>query len=424
MKIDMNIDVNHLTRVEGHGNIIVRIVDGKLHEARWDVVETPRFFEALLRGKHYTQAGILTARICGICSIGHCLASVRATERAFGIDVSDTAARLRLLAKHGETLQSHLLHLFFLAAPDFLGQPSLLPLMDTHPELVNQVVRLRGLANDLCDTVAGRTTHPVSLHVGGVARMPTVRQLRVLRDGFAKFPSALEAAVALFAGFEIPDFTRETEFVSVRGTTDYPFIGGDLISTDGVRCTEDQYLEMTNEYVVENNTSKWCRLSRKSFAVGALARFNNNHKFLHTEAAAVADKLGLQPNCHNPFMNNVAQLIECVHCAHDCNRLIDEILDSRPEPTMVPVSPKAGVGVAAVEVPRGVLYHCLEYDDDGLIVKADCVIPTTQNNANIHHDIEALVDQRMAVETSEKEMELLCSMLVRAYDPCISCSVH
>ena len=424
MKIDMNIDVHHLARVEGHGNIIVRVEDGRLAEARWDVVETPRFFEAILRGKHYTTAGILTARICGICSIGHCLASVRATERAFGIEVSDTAAKLRLLAKHGETLQSHLLHLFFLAAPDFVGQPSVLPLMETHRSVVELAIRLRGASNDLCDTVAGRTTHPVSLQVGGVARRPEPGRLRALRDRFSRFPDDLETTVALFSGFEIPDFTRETEFVSLRGETDYPFIGGGLVSSDGVERDEDQYLEMTNEHVVENNTSKWCKLSRESFAVGALARFNNNHRFLHPEAMAVAKRLGLQPDCHNPFMNNVAQLVECVHCTHDAIRLIDEILEAKQEPTMVPVTPRAGVGVAAVEVPRGVLYHRLEYDDEGRITKADCVIPTTQNNANIHCDLGAFVEEWVQKGTGDQEMELLCSMLVRAYDPCISCSVH
>ena len=424
MKVDMNIDVHHLARVEGHGNIVVRVEGGRLAEARWDVVETPRFFEAILRGKHYTTAGILTARICGICSIGHCLASVRATERAFGVEVTDTAAKLRLLAKHGETLQSHLLHLFFLAAPDFVGQPSVLPLIETHPSVVELAIRLRGVSNDLCDAVAGRTTHPVSLQVGGVAKTPDMVQLGALRDRLAAFPDDLEQAVALFEGFEVPEFSRETEFVSLKGEHDYPFIGGTLVSTDGVERDEDQYLEMTNEHVVENNTSKWCKLSRESFAVGSLARFNNNHRFLHPSAAAVAERLGLEPGCHNPFMNNIAQLVECVHCTYDAIRVIDEVIDTRGEPTMVPVTPKAGVGVGAVEVPRGILYHRLEYDASGRIIKADCVIPTTQNNANIHYDLGAFVAEWVKKGTTDKEMELLCSMLVRAYDPCISCSVH
>ena len=423
MKIDLNVDVHHLARVEGHGNIRIRVCDGHLTEARWEVVETPRFFEVMLRGKHYTTAGILTARICGICSIGHCLASVRATENAFGVTVPKAAATLRLLAKHGETLQSHVLHLFFLAAPDFLGLASAIPLKELKPDVFALAARLKGLANRICDEVAGRTTHPVSIQVGGMARMPEKHVLLDLRSELERAVDDLRAAVELFGTLEIPDFERETEFVSLKAEGEYPFIGGRLISTDGVEMAESDYRDMTNEYVTENNTSKWCKLSRESFAVGALARVNNNYHRLHPKARAAAVQFDLAPVCYNPFMNNVAQLIECVHAAHDSMRLIDQLLDGGGE-TMAPVTPRAGRGVGAVEVPRGILYHEYEYDGDGRIVRANCVIPTTQNNANIQHDLEALVKQYAVEGMTDERLELLASMLVRAYDPCISCSVH
>jgi sulfhydrogenase subunit alpha len=424
MKIDLNVDVHHLARVEGHGNIRVSVQNGKLKQARWDVVETPRFFEVMLKGKHYTTAGILTARICGICSIGHCLASLRATENAFGVTIPEAAAKLRLLAKHGETLQSHYLHLFFLAAPDFLDVPSVLPLLQTNPDVVQLAARLKALANRLCDAVAGRTTHPVSLQVGGVAAMPDRDRLLSLRDELKRSFEDLETAIGVVRGFEIPDFARETEFVSLKGEADYPFIGGQMISTDGVVHGEGDYLLMTNEYVDDNNTSKWCRLSRESFAVGALARFNNNHRFLHLKAREVASQLGLEPVCHNPFMNNVAQLVECVHATQDAIRLIEELVEDGPAETMAPVRPKSGQGAGAVEVPRGILYHHYEYDDEGRIVRANCIIPTTQNNANIQHDLASLVERFAVAGMTDEKLELLCSMLVRAYDPCISCSVH
>jgi len=424
MKINLNVDVHHLTRVEGHGNIKVRVTNGKLTEARWDVVETPRFFEVMLKGKHYTTAGILTARICGICSIGHCLASVRATENAFGIVIPEAGAKLRLLAKHGETLQSHVLHLFFLAAPDFLGLPSAIPLKDLKPDAFALAARLKGLANRICDVVAGRTTHPVSIQVGGMARMPDKYLLLELKSQLETAIDDLSATVELFGTFEIPDFVRETEFVSLKGERSYPFIGGRMISTDGAEHAESDYRAMTNEYVTEDNTSKWCKLSRESFAVGALARLNNNYHRLHPKAKAAAVQFSLAPVCHNPLMNNVAQLVECVHVAYDSIRIIDELVDGGGGETMAPVTPRAGQGVGAVEVPRGILYHDYEYDDQGRIVRANCVIPTTQNNANIHHDLPALVRQFTVPGMTDEKLELLCSMLVRAYDPCVSCSVH
>ncbi len=425
MKINLNVNVHHLTRVEGHGNIHVKVENGNITDARWEVVETPRYFEVMLKGKHYTTAAPLTSRICGICSIGHTLASLRATENSFGVKIPQAAKLLRLLAKHGETLQSHYLHLFFLAAPDFLGLPSALPLLQIKPEVVELAARLKGLANNLCDIVAGRTTHPVSLLVGGVSKMPSEKELLDIQTSLNNSVADLEKTVEIFQTFEIPDFIRKTEFVSLKGKTDYPFIGGNLVSTDGVELPESDYLKMTNEYAVKQHTSKLCKLSREAFAVGALARFNNNYKQLQPAALDIASLFNLKATCHNPFMNNVAQLVECVHVTYESIKLIDQLLENLKAETMCEVLPRESEGVGAVEVPRGILYHHYKFDDKGKIIKANCIIPTTQNNANIHLDIVSLAKQFSSKNNmTDGKLSLLCEMLVRAYDPCISCSVH
>ncbi|OGQ86938.1 MAG: hydrogenase [Deltaproteobacteria bacterium RIFOXYA12_FULL_58_15] len=422
--LDLNVNVHHLARVEGHGNIKISIKGGKIEEARWEVVETPRFFEVMLKGKHYTSAGILTARICGICSIGHCLASVRATENAFGVLVPPLAQKLRLLAKHAETLQSHVLHLFFLSAPDFLGLPSAIPLVEKDPETFAIAARLKNLANRICDAVAGRTTHPVSIQVGGMAVMPDKKALAGFGEELIATSDDLQRTFELFKTFEIPAFERETEFVSLKGDGSYPWIGGQLISSDGVVKNESEYLAMTNEYVSDGFTSKLCKLSRDAFAVGALARVNNNRKFLVPTARLMAAELGLLVPSYNPYMCNVAQLLECVHVVHESIDMIREMIDSDDSIIMSEVEAKASRGVGAVEVPRGILYHDYEYGDDGRVIRANCVIPTTQNHANIHLDIQKLVADYAQDGVDDAKMELLCSMLVRAYDPCISCSVH
>jgi len=424
-KINLQVDVHHLARVEGHGNIKVRVVEGKLEQASWEVVETPRFFEVMLRGKHYTTAPILTARICGICSIAHCLTSLEAIEDAFAVTIPAPARKLRELAKHGENLQSHILHTFFLAAPDFLRLPSVIPLVADKPEVVALAARLKGLGNRLCDLVAGRTTHPVTLAVGGVTATPAPGRLLALRDELLRALDDLELAVGIFGSFELPDFSRETEFVSLKGEGSYPYIGRTMISTDGVEHPAAEYRQMTNEYVVKHSTSKWCKLSREAFAVGPLARFNNNHQHLHPEALAVAERLGLRPICHNPFYANYARLVECVDSVLEAVRLIDELAQpGAMEGSMAEFEVLSGKGTGVVEAPRGILYHRYELDTDGRIVSADCVIPTTQNHANIQHDLTALVPQLAVEGQTDAELELLCSMLVRSYDPCISCSVH
>jgi coenzyme F420-reducing hydrogenase alpha subunit len=424
MKSTRTIDIHHITRVEGHGNIKITIQNGQLAEARWEVVETPRFFEAMLVGKKWENAPWICGRICGICSIGHTLASIRAVENAFGSVPTEQTRKLRLLLKHMETLQSHILHLYFLAAPDFLNVGSVFPLIESHPDVVQRAVRIKQLANDLCDCVGGRRIHPTRTVVGGFTMLPEKKELVKFKIRLQDVMDDLLKTAELFRTFVIPEFARETEFVSLKGDGTYPFIGGDLVSTDGVRRKEHEYRLMTNEYLVEQSTSKWSRLSRESFAVGALARINNNFDFLHPAAKEVGLSYGLGPVNHNPYMNNIAQLVECVHVVAESMGLIDELLGTLWKEPRQAVIPRSGTGIGAVEVPRGILYHSYEFDGDGKIVHCDCVIPTSQNHANIQHDLRELATRCASQGKQDREIELLAQMLVRSYDPCISCSVH
>ncbi|MFC1769785.1 Ni/Fe hydrogenase subunit alpha [Nitrospirota bacterium] len=422
MKI--NVNIKHLTRVEGHGNINIKIVDGKLKEASWNVVETPRFFETMLKGKNWDNVPWICARICGICSIGHTLGSIRAIERAFGVEPPEYIHKFRLLLKHMETLQSHILHLYFLSAPDFLNQDSVFPLIESAPEVVARAAKIKLLANDVCDCIGGRRLHPTRTVVGGFTMLPEKYELEGLMKRLEEISLDLEQTVELFRTFNIPEFIRETEYVSLKGEGEYPFIGGNIISSDDILAKEDDYLAMTNEFTVENSTAKWCRLSRESFAVGALARINNNSSLLAPKALEIAVSLGLGAVSHNPFMNNIAQLVECVHVVEDSKRIIEELLDTKWGEARLKVTPRAGRGVSAVEVPRGILYHAYEFDDKGVLVKSDCVIPTGQNHANIHFDLRSLAAEYARMKYKDRDLELLASMLVRSYDPCISCSVH
>ena len=420
----VRIEVEHIARVEGHGNIKIGIENGELTECEWEVVETPRYFEAMFRGLSIEMAPLLAARICGICSISHTLVSARAAERALGIQPPEIAQKVRLLAKHAETLQSHTLHHFFLVAPDLMDVGSVIPVLGTHPEIIQMATQLKGYANRASDLFAGRTSHPMAIQVGGVTRIPRKSQLWPLFQALETITPTLWTALELFKTLPLPEFERETEFVSLRREGEYPFIGGDLISSDGIRKSEDDYLAMTNEYLVETSTSKLCKLSRDSFAVGALARFNNNFEWLHPLAKTAAEELGLAPPSYNPFHHNLAQLVECFHVAYESQDILTELLDTEFTEPMAPFKVQAGKGVGAIEAPRGILYHSYETDDEGVIVGSNCVIPTGQNHANIHNDLRAFVPVMAAEGMVEAEISKKAQMLVRAYDPCISCSVH
>jgi coenzyme F420-reducing hydrogenase alpha subunit len=418
----LKVNVDHLTRVEGHGNIVVNVQDGKVEECKWEVVEAPRFFEAFVRGRSYLEIAHITSRICGICSIGHTLCSLQATEAALGVKISEQTRLLRRILIQGENLQSHVLHCYFLAAPDFLGTPSVFPLVQTHPEVVVRALRLKKLANDLCDIVGGRTVHPITPTVNGFTKLPEIKELKGIRQRLAAAGPDLEATLALFQSLKIPSFQRETEYISLKSKEEYALYEGAIASTDAGNTPVENYRNWTNEYLVPHSTAKYTKHVRDSYLVGALARFNNNHVQLSPRAQKAAGELGLKAPCFNPFMNTVAQVVEIFHAVEESIRLIDELLDKGLKEEDRRILLKAGRGVGAVDVPRGILFHEYTYDKNGICVEANCIIPTNQNHANIQKDMEALLLQ--ILDRPQEEIRLSLEMLVRAYDPCISCSTH
>jgi sulfhydrogenase subunit alpha len=420
------VDVHHLTRVEGHGNIVVSIdPKGKVLECRWEVPEAPRFFEAMLRGRPFHDVHQITSRICGICSIGHQLASLQATEEALGVQISRQTLLLRRLALHAENLQSHILHIGYLVLPDLLGVGSVLPLAETHREELLNIIAVRKVANEFSALICGRTTHPQTLIPGGMAKLPKESDLRRLIDDLKGCLPRLEQMVDLFAALDgkWPKFSRPTEYVALVTPAEYALYRGELGSSRDQRRSVRQYQDLVNEYCVRQSTAKWTKNTGSSYMVGALARFNMNSGLLSPGAKRAADKLGMRPPVTNPFYNTPAQLVECVHSVDDSLDMLDELLTRgvRPE-APVHVEAGEGRGVGAVEVPRGILFHSYEYDQQGRMLTADCVIPTNQNHGNIQMDFDALVPTLAGMDESEIERTL--SMLVRAYDPCISCSTH
>ncbi|MBI5622975.1 MAG: Ni/Fe hydrogenase subunit alpha [Elusimicrobia bacterium] len=427
---DAKVRVHHLTRVEGHGNIEVDVKDGKVLKCEWQVPEAPRFFEAMVRGRHYTEVARVTSRICGICSIGHTLASLKATEAALGIRITEQTDRLRRLLKHAENFDSHVLHVYFLAAPDLVGAPSVLPLAATHGDIVKRALRLKRLGHEWGSLIGGRTTHPTAAVPGGFASLPTTEELKALKERLLAAVPDLESTVATVASLapKIPAFWRPTEYIALSDKKEYGLYDGAISSCmpDGARqiWPVSEYRKVTNEYVVPQSTAKYTKNKLASYAAGALARFNNSFEQLHPEARKVAAALGMKPVCGNPYLNTAAQAVEVVHSVHESLRVLDELIGKgiREEKPVPPA--RFGRGAGGVEVPRGILFHEYEYDKEGLCVMGNCIIPTNQNHGNIQKDFEQLVPELVESGKSEAEMTLALEMLVRAYDPCISCSTH
>lgn len=438
MTKNVKIDVHHVTRVEGHGNITVNVTDGTIEQIRWQVPEAPRFFEAMVRGRHYSEVARITSRICGICSVGHTLASLKASEAALGIEVSEQTDLLRRILKHAENFDSHVLHVYFLVAPDLLGVKSVFPLIPTHGDVVKRALRMKRLGHEWGSVIGGRTTHPNRAIVGGFASLPgsarTVREgeanLRALKDQLlGVVPDAVETFKLLCAlAGNIPNFTRETEYVALVDDKEYGMYDGKIgcLMPNGKQEIVDvaNYRSVTNEFVSDNSTSKYAKHNMDSYMAGALARINNNYDQLHPEAKKLAVGLGFKTPCFNPYMNSVAQFVEAVHSVYTSVELIDQLLTRGLKDEKCVTPTKYSKGAGATEVPRGILFHEYAYDKEGFCTMGNCIIPTGQNHANIQCDMNKLVPEMLKANKTEAEMELTLEMLVRAYDPCISCSTH
>jgi len=424
MKNNQNIRVHHLTRVEGHGDIVVEIKDSRLATVRFEVVEAPRFFEVILRGQPYAEVTHIASRICGICAVSHKCAALKATEAAFDVDVAAQTVLLRQLAYHGEIISSHMLHVYFLAGPDYFNADSVFTLLESHRPMVLRAMRLKHLGYELSSVVAGRHTHPVAMAVGGFTLVHSEHELHRMKKRIAEGIEDIRATVAEFKALSIPRFERETEYVSLKHPRRYALYDGELFSSRDGTADPRRYRETIAEYVVPHSTAKHARRQHPAYMVGALARTNNNFDQLSPLAQEAAAELGLAAPCFNPFMITAAQIVECAHCLEDSLQIIDTLLEAGLDPHCGPPAacPKAGRGIGAVEAPRGTLFHEYEYDDAGRCRTANLLIPTAQNLANIEADMRAYVPLMMSKNRAALEHQL--EMLVRAYDPCISCATH
>ncbi len=419
-----HIEVHHVTRIEGHGSIVLDVDQGRIEKIAWQVPEAPRFFEAMVLGKSWRDMQTIVSRICGICSISHSLACVKGVEAALGFEVSKQTGRLRRLAHYSELMQSHVLHVGYLVAPDLLGQASVVPLTRSHPQLVELIVGLHRLANRWSDLVTGRTTHPITLQPGRMTHLPSPGDLVQLqhdlesaREGVWRLVDAVGDLLAA-----LPDFDRPTEYVALVNGPEYALYDGEIGSSDGEALPLSRFEQACNEYVAKDSTAKWTRWHRDAYAVGARARFNLNGAYLSPLARKVAQALKLPEHRDNPYYNTVGQLAELGQLLDDAGVLIDKILAAGLKSEHRDLVPHAGEGVGCVEAPRGILFHRYAFDAKGRCEAANLVIPTNQNHANLQRDMEELVPR--ILDRSEAEITLLLEMLVRAYDPCVSCSTH
>ncbi|AUX24241.1 Ni/Fe hydrogenase subunit alpha [Sorangium cellulosum] len=417
--------VDVLTRVEGEGSFYLRARGGAVLEARLAIFEAPRFFEALLRGRGIHEVPDIVARICGICPVAYQMSAVRAIEGALGLAPSEPVRRLRRLLYCGEWIESHALHVFLLHAPDFLGYPSAIEMAKDHKDVVERGLAMKKVGNALVALLGGRAIHPVSPRLGGFTRAPRRRELARIRDDLRRACDQAIEAVRWTAALPAPDFEQDYVFVALAGGDAYPLEWGDRIAITG---RPDVPVEQWEQHFVErqvpHSTALQCRLADGSpYLCGPMARLAHHAGKLHPRAAEALRESGIAAPgslTTNPFRSIVVRAVEIVHALAEAIDLVDGY--EEPDRPYDEVTPRDAVGFGATEAPRGLLWHRYAMGADGLVREARIVPPTSQNQARIERDLAGIAGELLALDHGAATRR--CEQLIRAYDPCISCSTH
>lgn len=413
------ITLNHITKIEGHASLDLKIREGKIEKCHLEAVEGSRYFEGMLKGRNFTEAPEITSRICGICSCAHVTCSTMAMENAIGFKPSTRTIMLRELVMIGERIRSHATHLYFLALPDFLGYESALSMAGKYKKELEVALRMMKVGNDLIKLNAGRDLHPIALQIGGFLKEVKDEDLQRIKERLKGMIPDAVTTVNLFAKLKVPDFHRDTEYFSLTDLNNYALLYGNVTSQSR-SFKPDDYHEYLAEYHEPYATSNFVVKEGKSMMVGALPRMNNNYKQLKGTAKKLLEKNKIKFPSTNPFHHNYAQALELVFFAERAVELINNMPKNYKMPEKL--EPKAGRGVAAIEVPRGTLWHEYELDEKGDITYANIVTPTAQNLRNLQDDIREYVPRLLDMKKDEIALEI--EKLIRAYDPCFSCSTH
>ena len=419
------IGVEGLSRVEGEGSLRVVVHDGTVTDVALEIFEPPRYFEALLVGRHFTEAPDITARICGICPVAYQMSACAAMEDACGVTVDDRVASLRRLLYCGEWIQSHALHVYLLHAPDFLGCADAVELAESDRGAVQRGLGLKRTGNLIMETVGGRAVHPVNVRVGGFYRAPDPDAVAALADPLRRARDAALATVDWVSRFDIPDVPGDYRFVALRDGDRYPIESGRPSSSEGLDASPAEFGELVVEEHVARSTALHARLAgRDPYLTGPLARYALNSGTLPPLAAEAAEAAGLGPVCSNPFQSIVVRSVELVLACDEALALVEAY--APPDPPADDVQPRPGVnasvGTGVTEAPRGLLLHRYEIDQDGTILHARIMPPTSQNQLTIEADLRRVVQG--GLDLADDDLQWRCEQAVRNHDPCISCAAH
>jgi len=419
----MNIKINHVAKMEGHTGFMASVIHGDVKSAKLEVQEGIRLIEGVLIGRDFRDMPIVAQRICGICPVVHNLTSIKALENALGVEVSPETKKLRMLMELAQIIHSHALHLFFLSLADFLDMDNDITMIKQYPEETRKAIRIREYGMEIVKVIGGRVVHPLTNEVGGFKKAPDTDALRKLVTDSKEVLKVAEELGEFFKTIKIPEFSRETEYMALSKGGEYAIYDGDIVSTAGLHIPVSDFEANFHELQKQKEVIKRVEHGGESYMIGAIARVNINRGKLRPEAHAYLNSLKWNFPDYNPFHNILCQMVEVIHAISESQKILKELLNLDLNRVITKdYEVKAGVGVAAVEAPRGTLYYHVEVDPKGYIKNVNIITPTAQFLCNLEDDIAGYIPQIMDLDDKTKQKKLRA--FIRAYDPCISCAVH
>jgi F420-non-reducing hydrogenase large subunit len=448
--------IQPVTRIEGHAKVTIQLDDqGNVADTRVHIVEL-RGFERFCIGRPVEELPRIVCRICGVCPWAHHLASSKACDAVFGVDIPSVAKKLRELAYMGHVMHSHVLHFFILAGPDFVMGPdadysvrNIVGVVQKVPDIAKRVVRARYLAQMMTQTLGGKAIHPDVSVPGGWSKPVTKEEVERVKEmtkecldfatfaiDFAKkeiFPKYLDVVKSLAP--------IETGFLGTVKNGELNLYDGNLrmMTTDGKYedFPAENYLDYIGEHVEPWTYPKlpyYKKMGQFSmdldhpvgiYRVNALARINVCDRISTPLAQKELEEF--RSNFGRPaqltLLYHWARLIEVLYCAERAMEMLNDPEITDPD-TRKAVTPRAARGVGSVEAPRGTLIHDYETDERGMVKDINIIVGTTHNNAPINMSVKrAAID---LIKNGKYDQGLLnkVEMAIRAYDPCLSCSTH
>lgn len=413
--------IDTLTKVESHAKLDVEIDKGKIRKTMLKVYEAARYFEAMVKGRDYTEAHTITQRICGICTVIHTLTSLKAIENALNVKPSEQTIDLRKLLLYASHIHNHTAHLFFFALPDYLGFADAIEMSKKKHDYIHLALDLQKLASDNVRIIGGRPIHPVSPKIGGFYSYPDKEKIEKIRENFESMRKLSEKVARILMNLKYPELEGNSLHFGLKNDKEYPLYDGKVTNSEGFEFEAKDYKKHIAEDIRSYSNAKYSTFQGKNYMVGALPRLNINHKYLSKRAKSLLKESGFVPPILNPFINNLAQALEIVHFTDESLRIL-ECYEKGMRKEEIKAKPKESEGIAAGEAPRGTLYHHYKIGKNGKIKYANIITPTSQNVGDMEENIKLFLPS--IIKYPDKKVKFFLEMLIRAYDPCFSCSTH